>query len=206
MVNSKLGEKVNPPLIIYNLNQQEIHELQETDHWNKIAQIYMETGQKLVSAGAEAILFCANTPHKIYGQVDDHFDIPILHIADGTGREANEKGLKKLGLIGTKYTMNEPFIKERLSGKYGLEISVPDQTTQQELHRIIHEELSEGDFNDKAREYVLAKMDELRSRGAEGMILGCTEFPILVKQADYDLPLFDTSYLHSKVAVDFILS
>jgi aspartate racemase len=205
-VNDAYGNNTNPPLILYNLNQREVHELQRGNQWDAIAALLTEAAVRLRAAGAQGIMFCANTPHKVYAQVAKNIDLPILHIADATGAAIRSKGLKKVGLIGTQYTMEDGFIAERLKERYGIETIVPGvSTARQELHRIIQKELDVGIFKADSKKYVLQQIAELRHRGAQGIVLGCTEFPLIIKSEDVAVPIFDTTLLHSQMAVDFIL-
>jgi len=205
-VNDAYGNNTNPPLLLYNLNQHAVHELQKGDHWDAIAALLTESAVRLRAAGAQGIMFCANTPHKVYAQVAKNVDLPILHIADATGAAIRSKGLKKVGLIGTLYTMEDGFIADRLKERYGIETIVPgDSTARRELHRIIQHELDVGVFKADSKKYVLRQIQELRRRGARGIVLGCTEFPLIIKSADVSVPIFDTTHLHSQMAVDFIL-
>lgn len=205
-VNEAYGNNTNPPLFIYNLNQQKIHELQAKNQWDEIAAIFTDAVTRLRGGGAQAVLFCANTPYKVYAQVAGKTDIPILHIADATGIAIRNSGLKKVGLIGTQYTMEDGFMADWLKEHYGIETLIPNSApARQELHRIIQKELAMGVFKPESKKYVLDQIDELLQRGAQGIILGCTEFPLIIKPADVAVPVFDTTLLHSQMAVDFIL-
>jgi len=205
-VNDAYGNNTNPPLLLYNLNQHVVHELQKGDHWDAIAGLLTGAAVRLRAAGAQGIMFCANTPHKVYAQVAKNIDLPILHIADATGAAIQGKGLKRVGLLGTQYTMEDGFIADRLKERYGIETIVPsDPAARRELHRIIQHELDVGVFKADSKKYVLRQIAELRRRGAQGIVLGCTEFPLIIKSADVSVPIFDTTLLHSQMAVDFIL-
>jgi aspartate racemase len=205
-LNDAYGNSTNPPLILYNLNQQRIHDLQAINDWEAIAALYTEAAKRLRAGGADGIVFCANTPHKVYAQVARNLNIPILHIADATGVAIQKAGLKKVGIIGTLYTMQDGFIGDWLKKHYGIETIVPSSAEKQrELHRIIQEELQMGIFKPASRTYVLQQIEELRKRGAEGIVLACTEFPLIVKAEDVSVPVFDTTLLHSQMAVDFII-
>jgi aspartate racemase len=193
-------------LLIYNLNQHRIQELQAKNQWDDIAAILTDAVTRLRASGVQAILFCANTPHKVYAQVARKTDIPILHIGDATGIAIRNSGLKKVGLIGTRITMEDGFIADWLKEHYGIETLVPDSAaTRQELNRIIQKELDMGVFKPESKKYVLEQIEELRQRGAQGIVLGCTEFPLIINPADISVPVFDTTLLHSQMAVDFIL-
>ena len=205
-VNDAYGNNTNPPLILYNLNNQRIQELQAKNQWDEIAAILADAAMRLRASGAQAVLFCANTQHKVYAQVAHKIDIPILHIGDATGGAIRRSGLKKVGLIGTKFTMEDGFMVAWFKEHYGIETLVPASAPARlELHRIIHEELDLGIFKPESKKYVLSQIEELRKRGAEGIVLGCTEFPLIIKQSDVAMPVFDTTVLHSQMAVDFIL-
>lgn len=205
-VNDAYGDNTNPPLIVYNLNQQRIQELQAKNQWGEIAAILADAATRLRGSGAQAVLFCANTPHKVYAQVARKTGIPILHIGDATGIAIRKSGLKKVGLIGTRFTMEDGFMVTWFKEHYGIETLVPaSAAARQELHRIIQKELEVGIFKPESKKYVLDQIEELRQRGAEGIVLGCTEFPLIIKPADVSVPVFDTTLLHSQMAVDFIL-
>jgi aspartate racemase len=205
-VNDAYGNNTNPPLILYNMNQEKIHELQAKGQWDEIGDLLTRAAIRLRAAGAQAILFCANTPHKVYPQVSRGIELPILHIADATGIAIRERRLKKVGLIGTLYTMEDGFMADWLKAHYTIETIVPTSAAaRQELHHIIQNELSLGVLKPESKKYVLAQMEQLQKHGAQGIILGCTEFPLIIKRHDFDLQLFDTTRLHSQMAVDFIL-
>ena len=205
-VNDAYGNNTNPPLVLYNLNQQRTHELQVAGRWDEIADIFANAAARLEAAGAEGILFCANTPHKVYAQVARRTKLPILHIADATGAAIHAQGLRKVGLIGTLYTMEDGFFAARLKAQHGIETLLPESAAVRlELNRIVYKELALGVFKPESKQYVLQEIEALRRRGAEGVVLGCTEFPLVIKQSDVAIPVFDTAQLHSQMAVDFIL-
>ena len=205
-VNDLYGSNTNPPLVLYNLNQNEIHALQLSGRWDRITDILSEAAMKLRAAGAQAVMFCANTPHKLYADVSRRIGIPILHIADATGLAIHQAGLTKVGLIGTKYTMEDGFMQQWLREHYQVEVVVPaSAAVRTELHRIIQKELGMGIFKPETKRYVLEQIEELRKRGAQGIILGSTEIPLIIDQSDVRIPVFDTTRLHSLMAVEFIL-
>ncbi len=205
-VNELYGNNTNPPLILYNLDQHRINTLQEQNRWSAIAAILSKAGLKLRTAGAQGLIFCANTPHKVYAAVQARVEIPILHIGDATGMAIRKAGLDKVGLIGTIYTMQDGFIAQWLKEHYGVDTIVPASAgVRQEFQRMILTELAMGIFKPESKRYVLAEIERLRERGAQGIVLGCTEFPLIIKQADLPFPVFDTTHLHARMAVDFIL-
>jgi len=205
-VNEAYRNSTGPPLILYNMNLQQIHDLQRANDWEGIAALYTQAAIQLRRSGAQGIVFCANTPHKVYAKVARNVDIPILHIGDATGAAIKKAGLKRVGLIGTLYTMRDGFIGEWLKEHYAVETIVPSSpVTQRELQRIIQEELDLGIFKPESKTYVLQQIEELRKRGAEGIVLACTEFPLIIRPEDVSMPVFDTTLLHSQMAVDWIL-
>jgi aspartate racemase len=204
-INKRASEKLdpgsNPTLIIYSLNI----ELMREGNIDKISQAYLEIALKLKEAGADAIILCANTPHMVYPFVAPKIDIPILHIADATAKGALSLGLKKLGLLGTKATMEKDFLKIYLRDNHQLDTLTPGVVARNEIHRIISEELTQGNFSKYAKAFIIEEMQKLKLQGADGIILGCTELPMLIKQEDFELPLLNTTELHAQMAVDYIL-
>ncbi|MDP9089453.1 MAG: amino acid racemase [Pseudomonadota bacterium] len=205
-INDRYGNETNPPLIVYNLNQEQIHVLQDQNRWSEIANTYVDAALKLQSIGAQGVLFAANTPHKVYTDVAGKIGIPILHIGDATGIAIKKKGLTHVGLIGTTYTMDDGFMQNWLHEHYQIEVVVPrSAAVKHELQRIIQKELGMGIFRPEAKRYVLRQIEDLEAQGVQGVILGCTEFPLIISQADVRVPLFDTTRLHAEMAVDFVL-
>ena len=197
----KIGEHANPPLIIHSLNI----ELMREQNKEKINAKYLETSLKLQEAGAMALVICANTPHMVYNFVQPKIEIPILHIADATGKEAQKLGLKTLGLLGNRPTMTGDFIPKVLKANYDIETIVPEADSIPKAHQYISTELTQGIFSDAAKAFFLEQIHLLKAKGADGIILGCTELPLLIKQAEVDMPILATTDLHAQMAVDFIL-
>lgn len=206
LVNSHFGNNTNPPLILFNLNQALVHAFQKQNDWQSIAKLITNAAQRLAAAGADTLLFCANTPHKVYELVQTNVSIPILHIADATAQFIQNENVNKVCFIGTEFSMEQEFIIGRIR-KAGIEVSVPScSETRVELHRIIQEELAVGKTKQHSKQYVVHALNSMLMEGAEGIVLGCTEFPLLVSQADFSVPVFDTTTIHSKAAVEYILS
>jgi aspartate racemase len=204
-VNDYFGDNTNPPLLLFNLNQSLIHSYQMQDNWSGVADLITDGALRLQAAGAEAIMFCANTPHKVYERVNEKLRIPIIHIADVTAEAIQRKKIAKVCFIGTKFTMEEDFITSRISN-YGIEVLVPeDKAVINELHRIIREELTYGQLLKSSKQYVLSIIESMIDRGAEAVVLGCTEFPLLISQDDLTIPVFNTTEIHSKAATNFVL-
>ncbi|WP_299782151.1 amino acid racemase [uncultured Formosa sp.] len=205
-VNDHFGNNTNPPLLVYTLNQAEVHRFQREDKWDSIAAMLTHAAKSLNKAGARSVMFCANTPHKVYTTVQDQLDFPVIHIADATSKAIHKKGLKKVGFIGTKYSMTEDFITGRIEDN-GLEVLVPkEEKVIDELHRIIIEELTYGEVKPESKKYVLSVINKMKDEGAEGIILGCTEFPLMIFEDDLDISIFDTTKIHSLSGVDYILN
>ena len=198
----KMGTQGNPPMIIYSLNI----ELMREQNWDKINDAYLNIVKKLTCAGAEAIVICANTPHQVYNYVQPRIKIPILHIADAVGEEAKKHNLTKLGLLGNRPTMTKGFIQERLTKKFNIETIIPNEEFLDTSHKYVSKELTQGKFTEEAKAFYLDQIKQLQDRGAEGVILGCTELPLLIDQKDIDIPLLATTNLHAQMAVDFLFS
>lgn len=201
LAGKEFGGSQNPPLLLYSLNIQ----LMREQNIEKIQAAYLEISRNLEVAGAEAIIICANTPHMIYEYVQPQINTPILHIAEAIGKEAQKRGLKNLGLLGTKPTMTMGFIPGYLNKNFSIQTVYSDRKEFGEIHRYISEDLTQGKFTSEAKDYFINQMKVLESKGADGIILGCTELPMLLTQEDFHLPLLDTTKLHAQLAVDFIL-
>ncbi|HIB48940.1 MAG TPA: amino acid racemase [Flavobacteriaceae bacterium] len=201
LVGKEIGAQGNPPLLLYSLNI----ELMRSQDFEKINKTYLEIAQKLEKAGAKAIAICANTPHIVYDFVQPKIAIPILHIAEATGREAKKIGLKKVGLLGNKPTMTKGFIPMYLKSAFKIETIIPAKQYLEQAHHYVSDELTQGIFSVKAKSFFLNQMELLKQRGAEGIILGCTELPLLLKDEDFDIPLLATTDLHAKIITEFIL-
>ncbi len=200
-VGAHIGTQANPELILHSIDIS----LMRSQDWKKIREKYLEVSGKLEREGAEAIVICANTPHVVYDYVQPRIGIPILHIADATGKEASDLGLGKLGLLGNKPTMTGSFITGRLSEAFGIETIIPENPSIPRAHYFVSRELTQGKFTDEAREFFLGQIRKLQDRGAEGIILGCTELPLLIRPEEAGIPVLATTDLHARMAVDFIL-
>lgn len=201
LVGEKIGTQGNPDLLLYSLNI----ELMREQNKEKINNKYLEIARTLQVAGAEALVICANTPHMVFPFVQPKIDIPILHIADAIGHEASKKELKTLGLLGNRPTMKGDFISSHLYEKYDINTLIPDDEYIDKCHYFVSNELTQGIFSKEARIFFLEQMKNLQQKGAEGIILGCTELPMLLSEDDFDLPMIATTILHAQMAADFIL-
>lgn len=178
--------------------------MKESD-WTKITNLMVKSAQQVESAGADFLLICTNTMHKMAEEVQSAIKIPLLHIADATAQPIVAQGIHTVGLLGTRFTMKEDFVKKRLSEKFGLKVITPNAEDQEIIHRVIFKELVVGKILPASNEAYKKIMTKLAEQGAEGIILGCTEIGLLVKPADSTLPLFDTTLLHAQAAVQYAL-
>lgn len=203
-VNARLGGLHSAKLILWSVDFDEMQPPHDEAGWTRIGHKFQEIARSLQSAGADALVLCANTPHLLADVITAELRIPLIHIAEATARAIVEKKIDKVGLLGTKFTMEKPFYKERLA-KAGVEAIVPDDDDRAFVHRSIFEELGHGVLRDETKARYLALIDRLVQRGARGVILGCTEIPMLLKAGDCAVPLFDTTAIHAQAAVDFAL-
>ena len=198
-VKEKLGRLHSAKCILYSVDFQEIEECQANGNWEKSGEILGEAAYNLEKAGADFIVICTNTMHKVVNQIKEKISIPILHIAEMTAEKILEKGLKNIALLGTKYTMEQDFYKSKLIEK-GINVIIPDKNDIETINEVIYDELCLGTINSDSKKKFLEIVDKLRSKGAEGIILGCTEIGLLIKNEDTDVPLFDTAIIHAEQA------
>ncbi|MDG4862177.1 aspartate/glutamate racemase family protein [Streptomyces sp. T-3] len=200
LVRDRLGGLHSARVVLHSLDFAEIEQLQVAGEWERAGEILAAAGKALEAAGAELVLICTNTMHKVAGQVEAAIGVPLLHLADTTATAVQGKGVKKVGLLGTAFTMEQDFYRERLAG-HGLDVLVPDQAGRALVHRVIYEELCLGVVRDESREAYKDVIRELVARGAEGVVLGCTEIELLIGDGDSPVPLFPTTRLHAEAAV-----
>lgn len=188
-------------IILNSVDFAEIEQLQRSGEWDKSAILLCDAAQSIERAGADFVLIATNTMHKVAEQVQEAVSIPLLHIADTTGEELVEKGITKVGLLGTAFTMEEAFYKQRLTDKFGIEVVVPNGVQRKLVHDVIYNELCLGKVNRRSKDDFHTIINDLAESGAQGVILGCTEIGLLVSQDETDIPLFDTVELHALAAV-----
>jgi aspartate racemase len=205
LVNQKLGGSNAAKLFLYSVNFGEYKALQEKDDWHCIETMLTEIAKKLVCAGADCILICSNTPHLIADSLRKQIDVPFIHIAEETAKVIAKDGIRKAGLLGTKFTMENSFFTDCLA-KAGIETLIPDKDEREIIHSVIINELTKGVLNNGSREKYKKIIDNMVSKGAESIILGCTEIALLIKPEECGIKAFDTTIIHSKAAVDFALS
>lgn len=199
---NQLGKTHSAELIITSFDFGQISQLVEKGRWDLLNKKMAEAGTNLENAGASCILICANTMHLCIDAVRKVVRIPVIHIADSTAKEIQKKGIQKVALLGTKYTMEKDFFRDILN-KHAIETIIPDVEERDEIHRIIYDELAQGEFKKSSKEKYLKIIDRLILKGAKGIILGCTEIPLLINQNDVSLPIFDTASIHATAAFDF---
>jgi len=204
-VKEKLGGLHSVKCILYSVDFDEIAALQHKGEWIELTKLMVGFARRLEDAGADFIVIATNTMHKMAEEVQGNIHIPLLHIADATGEKIIEKGVHRPGLLGTKFTMEEDFYKGRLREKYELEVIVPTDTDRNAVDEIIYNELCVGIITQASKENFQEVINGLVSNGADGVILGCTEIPLLISQEDVDVPLFDTTTIHSRAAVELAL-
>ncbi len=204
-VKKALGGLHSAKIAMYSVDFEPIEKLQHEGDWEATATILAEAAQNIQSAGADFLLICTNTMHKVAPQIEKSIEIPLLHIADATAQALVQEGIKTVGLLGTAFTMEQDFYKGRLSEKYGLNVQIPDKEDRKFVHETIYRELCLGEMRANARTEFLRIIDALANQGAEGVILGCTEIGMLVNQRDTNVRLFDTTAIHAAKAVEYAI-
>ena len=198
-VKNRLGGLHSAKCIMYSVDFYDIEKCQADGNWEKSGEILGEAAYNLEKAGADFIVICTNTMHKVINQIKERISIPILHIAEMTAEKILEKKMKNIALLGTKYTMEQDFYKSKLIEK-GINVIIPDKNDIEIINNVIYDELCLGIINSNSKKKFLEIVDKLRSKGAEGIILGCTEIGLLIKNEDTDVPLFDTAIIHAEQA------
>ena len=205
-VKAQLGGLHSAKIVLFSVDFQEIETMQHAGDWDSAAQVLAQAARQIEAAGADFLLICTNTMHKVAPQVEAAIQMPLLHLADATAERIKEAGYQSIGLLGTAFTMEQDFYKGRLTDKYGLEVIVPNDEDRAVVHRIIYEELCVGVIKEESRVEYLRIMARLQAAGAEAIIEGCTEIVLLVQQKHTTVPLFDTTTIHAEAAVALALS
>lgn len=201
-----LGGSHSAKCMMVSVDFADIERLTFKGDWEAIGELMKQAAQQLERAGADIILLCTNTIHLVSHYISDHVSIPFMHIATTTGESIKSFDLKKVALLGTKFTMEKEFYTDTLVNDFGLEILIPDTHDRQVVHDIIYNELVKGQFTNSSKRKIIAIIKELQSRGAKGVILGCTELPILISASDVDVPIFDTGKIHAHQAVEWSIN
>ncbi|MGC6389869.1 aspartate/glutamate racemase family protein [Ewingella sp. S1.OA.A_B6] len=205
-IKQQLGGLHSAKLFLHSVDFYEIEQLQAKGDWQQAGKLLGEAAQALARAGAEVIVVCTNTMHKVADDIEHRGGLPLLHIADATAEKIKQQGLKRIGLLGTKFTMEQDFYRGRLQDKHQIEVVTPDEADRDILHRIIYEELCLGEIRDASREEYRRVISQLEQQGVEGIILGCTEISLLVGTPDAMVPVFDTTAIHALAAAEYALS
>lgn len=202
-VRKRLGGLHSAKLLLYSVDFDPIERLQHAGNWDATAKIISGAARSLQAGGADFFLICTNTMHRVAETVAQSVDIPLLHIADGTAAVLKSEQISRIGLLGTSFTMEQAFYKDRLTRQHGIEVVVPDSVDREVVHHIIYQELCLGEVKPASRDKYLHIVDKLVRQGAEGVILGCTEIGMLIEQSDTPVRLFDTTAIHANEAVKF---
>jgi len=201
----RLGGLHSAKIILFSVDFADMAAMQHENRWDDISEILVEAAQQLQMAGASMVLVCANTMHRLADDIEAHISIPLLHIADATAEAIKAQGIQRVGLLGTKFTMEADFYRQRLAEHHGLEVIIPKAPGREAVHRIIYDELCQGRFTPESRQAVLALGQDLAEAGATGVVLGCTELELLVGDSLATVPLFPTTRLHAEAAVKLAL-
>jgi len=200
-VKAHLGALHSAQSLMYSVDFEAVEALQHAGDWDRLGEVMAEAAQRLERGGADFVVICTNTMHKMADEVAQAIQIPLLHIADATAHAVKAEGLDVVGLLGTSYTMEQDFYRGRLEEKYGLKVLVPDEAERAIVHQVIFDELVQGVIRPESKASYIEVMQGLTEQGAQGIILGCTEIPLLVKSGDVSVPLFDTTEIHAQAAV-----
>jgi aspartate racemase len=210
IINQRVKEKAggfhSAKIVMYSVDFQDVESRQHQERWEELTALMIDAAQRVERAGAEFLVICTNTMHMMAGEVQDSVRIPLLHIVDVTAEAIKSRSFRRVGLLGTRFTMEKDFYKERLHKDHGLEVIIPEEKERELIHAILYDELCLGEIREKSKETFQKIIAGLKARGAQGIILGCTEIPLLVSQKDYDIPLFDTTTLHAEAAADYALA
>lgn len=204
-VKAKLGGLHSAKICLYSVDFAEIERLQHQGKWDEMAVILTDVAKSVEAGGADFLMICTNTMHKVAPQIEAEIGIPILHIADATAHRLVADGIKRVGLLGTSFTMEQDFYKSRLIENFGIDVIIPDKDDRAIVHNVIYDELCKGIIKDESRAEYVRIVNELFTQGAQAVILGCTEIALLIKQTDTDVPLYDTTEIHAAQAVELAI-
>lgn len=204
-VKEKLGGFHSAECILYSVDFEAVERLQHRGEWDLLTQLMVDAAQKVKKAGADFVLICTNTMHMMADEVQNSIRIPLLHIVDVTADAIKANGQNRIGLLGTKFTMEHDFYKGRLQNKYGIDVLIPSQEEREVIHEILYSELCLGEIKELSKNKFKDIIHNLIERGAQGVVLGCTEIPLIVHQKDYTVPLYDTTTLHARAAVEYAI-
>lgn len=204
-VKKQVGDSHSSKSILYSVDFAEIEALQHQGEWNQLTTKMIGIAKTLEKAGADLLVICTNTMHKMAGDIQSNSNIPLVHIVDAVAEKIIENNMTRVGLLGTKFTMEQDFYVGKLREEYNIEVVIPNDEDREIVHQIIYEELILGIIKDDSRNKYIKVINKLKDSGAEGVILGCTEIPLLIKEKDSPIPIFDTTTIHSQKAVNIAL-
>ncbi|MBY7974564.1 aspartate/glutamate racemase family protein [Vibrio fluvialis] len=205
-IKAALGGLNSAQICLYSVNFEPIEKLQHEGKWDETAQLLVQAAKSVEAGGADFLLICTNTMHKVAPEIEAQISIPILHIADATAKQLQQDGIERVGLLGTRFTMEQEFYKGRLQQQFGIDVLIPDAEQRQQVHRVIYEELCLGTIRPESLAQYVEIVEDLYRRGAQAVILGCTEIALLIQQHDTDVPLYDTTKIHAEQAVQLALT
>ncbi|BCL63003.1 aspartate racemase [Desulfomarina profundi] len=205
-INQRLGGLHSAEIVMESVNFEPVEQLMRKEKWRQIATLLAQAGRRVEQGGAECLLVCTNTMHKVAPAIQEAISIPLLHIADATARAIQKDHLQTIGLLGTQFTMEEDFYRGRLASTFGLDIIIPSETERKEIHRIIFEELCRGKIVEESKVRYQEIIGGMQHRGAEGVIAGCTEIGMLISPEDLSLPFYDTTRIHVERGIEFALN
>jgi aspartate racemase len=205
-VRLKLGKLHSAKCLMYSVDFEKIEILQHENKWDELTEIMVDIAKNLKNAGADFIVICTNTMHKMAEEIEEKAQIKVLHIAEAAGKEILKRKMKKVGLLGTSFTMEQDFYKKVLKDKFNIDVIIPNKEERGIIHKVIYDELCNGIIKEESKDKYIKIINNLVSKGAEGIVLGCTEIPLLIKQEDVDISIFDTTTIHSISAAEFALN
>lgn len=203
-IKERLGGLHSARIVLYSVDFDEIEGLQHRDRWDEAGRVLARAATRIEAAGADCLVICTNTMHRVAHAIEEAVEIPLLHIADATAAEIRVAGIDSVGLLGTRFTMEQEFYRGRLE-HHGIEVLVPDDEEREIVHRVIYDELCRGEVNDGSRFRFMEIIGSLAAGGAGGIVLGCTEIGLLVRPGDVSVPVFDTTEIHARSAVEWAL-
>jgi len=204
-VKARLGGSHSAQCLLYSVDFDQIETLQHAGEWDALTAAMLAAVHRLERGGADCLVICTNTMHRMADEIQAASTLPLLHIADATANAINASGVDTVGLLGTRFTMEGDFYRGKLEREHGLRVLIPDETGRELVHHVIYTELIQGNIRAESRQAYLEIIAQLQSRGAQGVILGCTEIPLLIKSEDAPIPVFDTTTIHAQAAVDWAL-
>jgi aspartate racemase len=205
-IGRRLGGLHSARILLLSVDFHHIEVLQHEGEWDRLGELLADDARALQEAGADFLVLCTNTMHLVAPAIESRISIPLLHIADATADRIKGKGIHRVGLLGTRFTMEEPFYRGRLEENHGLQVTIPPEADRNMVHKVIYDELVLGEIRPESRREFVRITEELAAKGAEGVILGCTEIGLLIKQEDVSLALFDTAVIHAQAAASLALS